>query len=79
MGVGWDSECSEEEEGVHEGHCFHDLPAASKHFPGSVCCWCGDIFLLDWDEVSPHGEYLPKIYHHKKIKGRIRKSTKKGG
>jgi hypothetical protein len=78
VGASWDSECSEAEEGVHEGHCFHDLPATSEHFPGSVCCWCGDIFLLDWDEVSEHGEYLPKVYHHKKIKDRIRKPAKKG-
>lgn len=72
-----DTDCPEEEEGVREGHCFHDLPASSEHFPGSVCCWCGGIFLLEWDEVSEHGEYLPKIYRHKKIAHLIRKPSRK--
>jgi hypothetical protein len=62
-----DFECSEAEEGVHENHCYHDLPASDQHFPGSVCCWCGDIFLLEWDDVAPHGAYLPKIYRHRLI------------
>ena len=69
--------CQEGEEGVHENHCFHDLPATSKHFPGSVCCWCGDIFLLEWDAVAEHGEYLPKMFHHKKISQLIRKPSRK--
>ena len=53
-------ECEGAVEGVHEDHCTHDLPPDAQHAPGTVCCWCGDIFLPNSDS-SEHGEYLPKV------------------
>ncbi len=67
-----DFECSEAEEGVHESHCFHDVPATDKHFPGAVCCWCGDIFAVTWEECPSHGEYLPDVFRKKTPKKRKR-------
>lgn len=52
--------CEGAVEGVHEDHCPHDLPPDDKHAPGSVCCWCGDIFL-PLSDSNEHGEYLPKV------------------
>ena len=54
--------CDEGVEGVREGHCFHDIPAEEEHFPGLVCCWCGDIFMADVPPNVEHGEYLPQVY-----------------
>lgn len=54
------NECSEAEEGVHEHCCHHDLPDDHKHAPGQVCCWCGDIYLPDYEPTAAHGEYRPR-------------------
>lgn len=55
------SACVEREE---EPCCLHDLHAKDLHAPGSVCCFCGDIYAPASD--GPHGEYAPTDHEEAK-------------
>jgi hypothetical protein len=70
------SKCLEAEEGVREDCCLHELPITSKNFPGSVCCWCGDLYVAEVTEVVQHGEYAPKITVRTKFSRRVRMPRK---
>jgi len=65
-------ECIEGIEGVHEHCCLHDLPASSRHAPGQVCCWCGDVYTQREAETTEHGEYLPRVFKSKAKKKKVR-------
>lgn len=52
--------CDGSVDGVHEDCCLHDLRPGHKHFPGQICCWCGDLFLPRTDSKD-HGMYEPGI------------------
>lgn len=39
-----------------EQHCYHDRNGGSE----KVCCWCGDLFIGDFDKGTRHGQYKPK-------------------
>jgi hypothetical protein len=61
-------ECIEGIEGVREHCCTHELPFGHKHFPGFVCCWCGDIYAI-WDfDHKDHGENRPDFFKKPKSK-----------
>lgn len=55
-----DGRCDAGVEGVHDDCCLHDVPRGSKHFPGQICCWCGDLYLSRTD-TTDHGMYEPGV------------------
>jgi hypothetical protein len=62
----------EAEQTGESDHCLHELRSGERHYPGQVCCWCGDVFLPPTD-ATRHGPYMPRRRRRRSIR---RKTTR---